>query len=164
MGGLFLLCEGRWHAKRDGGIKPPLCKGRWHAKRDGGIVSLGLPVQSPTALRAEPPLHKGAYKQGPMPMSDRCRDGHRPSVSNGMHDISVKLFFCYFGMGQSNQSPTGDRCGKCAKSPAPRAALMEMPRQGKCIPFHAVKAYASLGQRRLPQGRPDYADASGRGL
>ena len=45
--------------------KPPLCKGRWHAKRDGGIVPPGLPAQSPTALRAEPPLHKGAFSSPP---------------------------------------------------------------------------------------------------
>ena len=45
--------------KRNGERKPPLCKGRWH----GVAVTEGLlhkGKQSPTRLRREPPLHKGA--------------------------------------------------------------------------------------------------------
>ena len=44
--------------------------GRWHGvSRDGGIVTAQhffplLSTQSPTALRAEPPLHKGAFRCG----------------------------------------------------------------------------------------------------
>ena len=123
-------------------------------------------------------IHREAFSPRQTPVGTGVPDGphtqcsRRTGVGTAIgrppadqwHSITVRLFFCYFGMGQSNQSPTGDRCGKCAKSPAPRAALMDMQRRGMRVPFHAEKAYAFLGQRRLPQGWPDYADASGRGL
>ena len=72
------LCKGRWHgvAVTEGlppPHLPPLCKGRWH----GVAVTEGLPCevkqlvcdkkpllecsgQSPSRLRRQPPLHKGA--------------------------------------------------------------------------------------------------------